>query len=522
VNKREQKRETINLYSLSLSFSLSPSIGVIMHQAYRDVSSWAAAGLALSTGNDEAAKMFDSALTQFIGYFEDRETEGLGGAIQQCLQADNDCIMGHVIGNLYEYLTMACGAFDDPSKAHVGEMSLKAQEGHATERERKHVLAVQQLADGQFHKASLLWEEILTTNPTDILALRMAHECSLLLGARDKLRDIPARVLTAWERLACPSKGAASDSAPPHASAAFSLYAFGLAETGAYDAAKSAAKTALQLNVNDPMAVHAYGLACFYEGRLDEGIEFVRSRMDNWKSAPALAVRNLWLLGLLMMENGDAGGALNLYDQEILPRILSSMVVLDCNDATNLLFRLCLEGTEVGDRWRELYNLGFVHRDEHVHVSTDVNLVISTLLTSGLGEDGAGGPAASINEGQEMICSQKFYARCGSGDNVGATSEVGVNVSEALVEWIEGNYSGAVAKMTPIRYELHRLGYSRLHRDLFNVFLICVGIQSPRKEDTLMVRSLLEERKRQMNTTPFIEKYHLSIVSGAADTILNR
>jgi len=493
-----------------------------MHQAYRDVSSWAAAGLALSTGNDEAAKMFDSALTQFIGYFEDRETEGLGGAIQQCLQADSDCIMGHVIGNIYEYLTMACGAFDDPSKAHVGEMSLKAQEGHATERERKHVLAVQQLADGQFHKASLLWEEILTTNPTDILALRMAHECSLLLGARDKLRDIPARVLTAWERLACPSKGAASDSAPPHASAAFSLYAFGLAETGAYDAAKSAAKTALQLNVNDPMAVHAYGLACFYEGRLDEGIEFVRSRMDNWKSAPALAVRNLWLLGLLMMENGDAGGALNLYDQEILPRILSSMVVLDCNDATNLLFRLCLEGTEVGDRWRELYNLGFVHRDEHVHVSTDVNLVISTLLTSGLGEDGAGGPAASINEGQEMICSQKFYARCGSGDNVGATSEVGVNVSEALVEWIEGNYSGAVAKMTPIRYELHRLGYSRLHRDLFNVFLICVGIQSPRKEDTLMVRSLLEERKRQMNTTPFIEKYHLSIVSGAADTILNR
>ena len=96
------------------------------------------------------------------------------------------------------------------------------------------------------------------------------------LFSSDKLRDIPARVLTAWERLASPSKGAAADSAPPHASAAFALYAFGLAETGAFDAAKTAAKTALQLNANDAMAVQAYGLACFYEGRLEEGIEFVR------------------------------------------------------------------------------------------------------------------------------------------------------------------------------------------------------------------------------------------------------
>jgi len=510
---------------LVLSLSRFPFVTLsdMMHHAWRDVSGWAAAGLALSTGNDEAAKMFDAALTQFIGYYEDRETEGLGGAIQQCLQADSDCIMGHVIGNIYEYLTMACGAFDDPSKAHVGEMSLKAQEGPVTDRERKHVLAVQQLADGQFHKASLLWEEILTTNPTDILALRMAHECCLLLGNRDKLRDIPARVLTAWERLASPSKGAAADSAPPHASAAFALYAFGLAETGAFEAAKTAAKTALQLNANDAMAVQAYGLACFYEGRLEEGIEFVRSRMDNWKTAPALAVRNFWLLGLLMIENGDAGGALNVYDQEILPRILNSMVVVDCNDATNLLFRLCLEGTDVGERWRELYNLGFVHRDEHVHVSTDVHLVVSTLLTSGLaGEDGVTGQAASISESQEMICSQKFYARNGSGDNVTATSDVGVAVSEALLEWVEGNYANAVAKITPIRYELHRLGFSRLHRDVFNIFLICVGLQSPRKEDTAAVRCLLEERKRQMNETPFIEKYHLSIVSGAADAILSR
>jgi len=488
-----------------------------MHHTWRDVAAWASAGLALSTGNDEAAKMFDAALTQFIGYYEDRETEGLGGAIQQCLQADEDCVMGHVMGNIYEYLTMACGAFDDPSKAHVGEMSIKAQDPRTTERERKHALAVQQLADGQFHKASLIWEDILATHPLDILALRMAHECCLLLGARDKLRDIPARVLTAWERVACASKGASAETAPPHASTAFSLYAFGLAETGAYEAARNNAKTALNLNPRDAMAAHACALANYYEGRLEEGIEFLRSRVNEWKSAPAMAVRNFWLLGLLLLENGDTNGALDVYDQEILPRILSSMVVVDCNEASNLLFRICLEGGDVGERWRELYNLGFVHRDEHVHISTDVHLLVSTLCTTG--ESGNG---ANVEEGQDLICSQKFYARNGSGDNVGATSDVGVTVSEALLSWVEADYVNAVAKMTPIRYDLHRLGFSRLHRDVFNIFLICVGLQSPRKEDTAAVRLLLEERKRQMGNTPFVEKYHLSIVSGAADGILIR
>jgi len=43
----------------------------MMHEAWRDVAGWASAGLPLSTQNDEAAKMFDAALTQFLGYYEE-------------------------------------------------------------------------------------------------------------------------------------------------------------------------------------------------------------------------------------------------------------------------------------------------------------------------------------------------------------------------------------------------------------------------------------------------------------------
>ena len=60
-----------------------------------------------------------------------------------------------------------------------------------TEREKKHVSAMQLLADGQFQNASLLWQEILKEHPMDILALRLAHDCCTLLGDKDQLRDIP-------------------------------------------------------------------------------------------------------------------------------------------------------------------------------------------------------------------------------------------------------------------------------------------------------------------------------------------
>lgn len=472
------------------------------HTAWRDASTWAKGGLALSTGSDESARMFDAALSQFLGYYEDRETGGLGGAIQTCLQSDENCIMGHVIANAYEFMTMTCGAFDDPSKAHVGEMVNKAQAPGVTDREKKHVSAMQLLADGQFQNASLLWQEILMEHPMDILALRLAHDCCTLLGAKDQLRDIPARVLTTWEKTA-------GGEPLPHMSFVYSMYALGLAETNYFDEARGNAQRALELNPRDAMAHHVFALTCFYQGRLSEGVSFLRTHLEAWKPCAAFAVRNFWLLGLLLVEGGDAGEALSIYDTEIVPRILSSMVVTDCTDATNLLFRLCLEGVDLGERWRELHALGFVHRDEHVLATVDVHIMASAICT-GL-----------ASEGLDLICSQKFYSRNGSGDNVGATADIGVPVSQALLSWAEGDYSTAVSTLLPIKYSLDRLGFTRLHRDVFHVFLICVGLQSPKDLHKSMVRLHLEERKRLMGKTPFTKRLDLRALTGRAESMSN-
>lgn len=47
-------------------------------------------------------------------------------------------------------------------------------------------------------QACLTWEDILTENPTDMFALKMAHDSYFYLGYQAQIRDSIARVLPRW------------------------------------------------------------------------------------------------------------------------------------------------------------------------------------------------------------------------------------------------------------------------------------------------------------------------------------
>jgi hypothetical protein len=48
-------------------------------------------------------------------------------------------------------------------------------------------------------KATLLWEQILTEHPTDMLALKMAHDTYFYLGLQPQMRDSIASVMPRWK-----------------------------------------------------------------------------------------------------------------------------------------------------------------------------------------------------------------------------------------------------------------------------------------------------------------------------------
>ena len=50
-----------------------------------------------------------------------------------------------------------------------------------------------------FLKACDVWEDILVDHPTDMLALKFAHDGYFYLGAKTRMRDSVARVLPHWK-----------------------------------------------------------------------------------------------------------------------------------------------------------------------------------------------------------------------------------------------------------------------------------------------------------------------------------
>ena len=54
-------------------------------------------------------------------------------------------------------------------------------------------------APRSFPKACDVWEEILVEHPTDLLALKFAHDGFFYLGAQTQMRDSVARVLPHWK-----------------------------------------------------------------------------------------------------------------------------------------------------------------------------------------------------------------------------------------------------------------------------------------------------------------------------------
>lgn len=50
-----------------------------------------------------------------------------------------------------------------------------------------------------FPKACDAWEDILLDHPTDLLALKFAHDAYFYMGAQIPMRDSVARVLPFWK-----------------------------------------------------------------------------------------------------------------------------------------------------------------------------------------------------------------------------------------------------------------------------------------------------------------------------------
>jgi hypothetical protein len=117
------------------------------------------------------------------------------------------------------------------------------------------------------------------------------------------------------------------------------------------------------------------------------------------------------------------------------------------------------------------------HIHDHVLAFNDLHLAFAVAGDRNL--------AAMLRESLDA------YAREGEGDNAAVMAAVGRPLIEAMLEFAEANYTEAIERILPLRYEVWRIGGSHAQRDVVDLTLI---VAAERAGERKLARALLAER----------------------------
>lgn len=317
----------------------------------------------------------------------------------------------------------------------------------ATPRERAQAAAARELAQGDWHGATETLDRILVDHPRDIVAVQLGHLTDFVRGDATNLRNRIARVLPAWT----PST--------PGYPFVVGMHAFGLEECNQFAEAERAGLRALALAPEDCWAVHAVTHVMEMQGRIDEGVRFLEERRADWSpSDNGFAFHNWWHLALFHLDRGDSAAALAIYD-----RVLAEAHGLAVSrlDATSLLWRLKLEGADVGARFEPVADAweAALEAEGGFYAFNDFHAAIAFAAT---GRQGARGRLQAALE-------DAAWDRRANGE---MTRVVGMDASEAMFAFCDGDYAGAARKLTSVRDVAVRFGGSNAQRDVLTLTLI--------------------------------------------------
>lgn len=229
-------------------------------------------------------------------------------------------------------------------------------------------------------------------------------------------------------------------------------------------------------------------------GQNEAGLEFLERTVPDWKVCSMWACHNFWHMALFHIEMGDFERALSVFDSQVGARTTKTKDMFKLIDSCSLLFRLEMQGVDVGSRWDDIYEVCRPHLDDHFFVLNDLHLMMGCL--------GAGKKEAA----QQMLDTMEEYIRDCKGSTRDVLQRVGKKVCKALVAYKDKDFARAVDLFCPVRYEVHTVAGSNAQRDVFNQFLIMAAMQSPRQEHHQLARALLAERKALKENSPLTDR----------------
>jgi len=421
---------------------------------------------------------FEIALQQFQSYFGD-PTETLA----LTLENDPEFVLGHVFF-ASALLMMSERQYIPMIREHIEAAESLADKSN--DREKQLIVAARQWMEGRWDLASLTWDNVLTEYPRDAMALQLGHLTDFYRGDNVNLRDRICRVIGKW------------DNTVPGYSYILGMKAFGFEECNQYDKAEAVANMALSIEPRDGWSVHALAHTYEMQGRYEEGKTMYRSRENDWAPGNGFAFHNWWHLALYHIEHEDFDGALALYDEQILPG--DSDVSLQLLDASAMLWRLYLQGVDVGDRWDRLASLWAAKTvsENGYYAFNDLHAVISFV--------GAG----RVEEANDVLAAVELAARESIGVNAMMCNDVGIATCSAMIAFGQQRYGEVAEKLLPVRTIAHRFGGSHAQRDILTQTLIESAI---RGGNSGLANSLIGERMVHKPLTPLSQRFASKLVA---------
>ena len=397
------------------------------------------------SGAQAAIERYDAAIDHLLAYRNE-----FVDAMTSLVDDEPDFVMGLVLA-AYMSLT-STDAIDLEGARQLTDQLDSRTLNH---REAAHRSVLQVWTSGDWHGAARLLDELLACWPADLLALLVGHQLDFFLGNAANLRDRVGRSLPYI------------DPVHPHHGFAQGMYGFGLEETGNYPLAEHHGLAAVDRNHDDVWATHAVTHVYEMQGRIDEGIRFLRSRQADWGEGNLFTVHNWWHLALYLLEAGDTAESLAIYDRQI-HNDQSAGVPLEMLDASALLWRLHLDRADVGGRFDPLADAWATRTTaEPWYVFNDLHAVMALA--------GAG----RTDDARAVIERLAAYVAAGPPtSNVHMTAAVGLPASRAVLAHVEDRHADVVAELMPIRTTLARFGGSHAQRDALQRTLVDSAIRS--------------------------------------------
>ena len=344
----------------------------------------------------------------------------------------------------------------------------RAQAGLAdaaiSQRERRWVAAVAAWVAGDLPRAMALHEEQAREYPRDLASLKLGHYHLFNAG------NSPGML-----RLALLALPASADVPYAHGMAAFAWEQCHLLPQ-----AEAAARHAIAMRHKEPWAHHALAHVLLTQGRLQEGLDFMRAVSPSWTGLNSfMLTHNWWHTALFALEFDRADEVLALYDQQVwgVARDYSQ----DQIGAVSLLARLELAGVDVGPRWQDVA--------DHL-ARRGVDLVLPFLDLQYLyGLARAGRPQAD-----SLLAAIEAHALQPQTGTV--WRDVALPAARGLLAHAQGDHANAVSELGSALPRMLEVGGSHAQRDLFEQIYLDALVRSGQ---WVGAQNLLQQRA---NTQP--------------------